>query len=350
MPDGAPFLYGTNLIPIAAPSALALTCLGAGLVTAAGPASFPARYFTGGTTSARLLRTFVPLTLVVIFASSVLAHGIAVATGASETILVSASIVVFSVLTGYVVFGVSRRLGGDLEREEQERKRVETALATANKKLNILSSVTRHDILNQLTAIQSYLELYHKDCRGDTKAEEYFLRLMDISKTIGNQITFTGFYQELGVKAPVWQRVGDVARAASGSGGFGSIRFTIEDIQLEVFADPLLEKVFFNLYDNSLRHGEHVTGIRVSVMEPGGEFIIVVEDNGVGIPAKDKERIFERGVGKNTGLGLFLAREILAITSMTIRETGEPGKGARFEILVPEGACLPGTTDPEWYR
>jgi signal transduction histidine kinase len=338
---GAPFLYGTSLIPVAAPTALALTCLGAGMITAAGPASFPARYFTGRTTSARLLRTFVPLTLVVIFADSVLSHEISAATGTSETILVSASIVIFSVLTGYVVFGVSKRLGGDLELEEQERVRAETALATANKKLNILSSVTRHDILNQLTAIQSYLELYHQDCRGGKKEEEYFTRLMGISKTIGDQITFTGFYQELGVKAPVWQRVKDVALAASRSGGFGSTRFTIEDIYLEIFADPLLENVFFNLYDNSLRHGEHVTGIRVSVIYPAKDCIIVVEDNGIGVPAQDKERIFERGVGKHTGLGLFLAREILAITGMTIRENGEPGKGARFEILVPRDACRP---------
>ena len=64
--------------------------------------------------------------------------------------------------------------------------------------------------------------------------------------------------------------------------------------------------------------------------------IINFEDNGVGIPTDEKEQIFERGYGKNTGLGLFLASEILSITGMTIRETGEPGKGARFEIAVPK--------------
>ena len=35
--------------------------------------------------------------------------------------------------------------------------------------------------------------------------------------------------------------------------------------------------------------------------------------------------------------GLYLMREILAITGITIRETGEPGKGARFEMVVPKG-------------
>jgi len=42
--------------------------------------------------------------------------------------------------------------------------------------------------------------------------------------------------------------------------------------------------------------------------------------------------------GEVSGLGLFLSREILAITGITITETGKPGTGARFEILVPKGA------------
>ena len=57
--------------------------------------------------------------------------------------------------------------------------------------------------------------------------------------------------------------------------------------------------------------------------------------NGEGIPAAYKEKCFERGVGKNTGWGLFLVREILAVTRITIAETGEPGKGARFEMHIP---------------
>jgi signal transduction histidine kinase len=62
-----------------------------------------------------------------------------------------------------------------------------------------------------------------------------------------------------------------------------------------------------------------------------------VEDNGIGIPPGEKEKIFEKGIGKNTGLGLFLAKEILSITGITIRENGTPGKGAMFEITVPKG-------------
>ncbi len=66
--------------------------------------------------------------------------------------------------------------------------------------------------------------------------------------------------------------------------------------------------------------------------------MVIYEDNGGGIPAEHKEAIFERRFFKHTGFGLFLSRTILGITGMTIRETGIPGNGARFEISVRTGA------------
>ncbi len=65
--------------------------------------------------------------------------------------------------------------------------------------------------------------------------------------------------------------------------------------------------------------------------------MIWYEDDGGGIATEEKEKVFEKGFGKNTGLGLFLIREILSITGITIIETGEPGVGVRFEIIVPPG-------------
>ncbi len=104
---------------------------------------------------------------------------------------------------------------------------------------------------------------------------------------------------------------------------------------VEIFADPLIEKVFSNLIENALRYGETATTITFSLKQDGEAYTLLCEDDGVGIPADEKEKIFTYAHGMNTGLGLFLAREILAITGITIRETGTPGSGARFEILCP---------------
>jgi signal transduction histidine kinase len=98
----------------------------------------------------------------------------------------------------------------------------------------------------------------------------------------------------------------------------------------------MLEKVFFNLFDNAIRHGGHVTTIMIRCDPRGEELVIVIEDDGVGIPLDEKQKIFRKGFGKHTGYGLFLVREILAITNIEIHETGRHGSGARFEITIPK--------------
>jgi signal transduction histidine kinase len=108
---------------------------------------------------------------------------------------------------------------------------------------------------------------------------------------------------------------------------------------LRVWADAICTRVAAGLIENVLRHGVSATTVRFSAEETGdGALLIVCEDDGVGVPADAKERIFERGYGANSGLGLFLAREALGLTGIAITETGRPGAGARFEILVPAGS------------
>ena len=160
-------------------------------------------------------------------------------------------------------------------------------------------------------------------------------KIESVTNIIKSQVEFTRVYQNLGTKEPEWQKPGKILSSVPHTDAI-IIRSELGD--LEVFADLMLEKVFQNLIDNSLRHGGNVSEIRVQSRTGPDGLTIIFEDNGIGIPGKEKEKIFGRGYGKNTGLGLFLAREILGITGITIRETGEAGKGARFEILVPENA------------
>ncbi|PKL65975.1 MAG: hypothetical protein CVV32_01955 [Methanomicrobiales archaeon HGW-Methanomicrobiales-3] len=214
------------------------------------------------------------------------------------------------------------------------KKKTEEALIEANRKLKLLNSVTRHDITNQLLALNGFLQVASSRTT-DPVMVDYLAKFQRIAETISSHIEFTRAYQELGINVPAWLQVADVIRKTPGSHPVscdGSCQ------KIEIFSDPMLERVFFNLFENSVRHGEHVTGIVVRC-EPAGENLrIIIEDDGVGIPQSDKAKIFNRGFGKNTGLGLFLVREILTITGITIEETGTPGNGARFEMLVPKGA------------
>jgi hypothetical protein len=116
------------------------------------------------------------------------------------------------------------------------------------------------------------------------------------------------------------------------------IEIAIDLPEVGVFADPLLKKVFYNLVENSVRHGEKLTRILISSAGNPRGLSIIFEDDGVGVAENVKEKIFRRKHFKNTGFGLFLSREILGITSIAICENGIPGQGARFEIRVPGGA------------
>jgi PAS domain S-box-containing protein len=226
-----------------------------------------------------------------------------------------------------------RALQQELENHNKELVRFNEALAQANEKLNILSSITRHDILNKITALLAYLEL-SQELTSDPTLLEYFHKEIDTIQAIERQIDFTRYYQDIGVRAPEWQDVRLTIIRAAAQLPLRAVSLTVQFEGISVFADPLIEKVFYNLMENAVRHGEHVTAITYTAMENEEGLAIIYDDDGVGIPQENKEKIFIRGFGRHTGLGLFLIREILSITGMTIAETGEFGKGARFEIRV----------------
>ena len=219
-----------------------------------------------------------------------------------------------------------------------ERKRAEDALRLVNRKLNLLSGITRHDIKNQLLVLNGFLEISKKYAGDAAKMSEFIEKEMKIAKTMDRQIAFTKEYEAIGVNTPVWQDCHILFETASNQVPPGKIMVKNDfPAGVEIFADPLIVKVFYNLLDNAVRYGGKITTTRFFAKEDTGAHILVCEDDGDGVPAEEKEQIFERGFGKNTGMGLFLAREILSITGITIRETGEPGKGARFEIRVLKG-------------
>jgi signal transduction histidine kinase len=215
-------------------------------------------------------------------------------------------------------------------------KKAQVDLEEVQNKLSILSSVTRHDVLNNLTAMDMYLEL----CRqrvSDTSALGYIGRLQETSSTIRSHIDFMRYYEETGGKDPAWYDLRTTVLDATDTHSFRDVNVELDGMDVELYADPLIGKVFYNLIDNAVTHGEHVTRCVVTANQTAEGLIITFADDGCGILPGYKEKIFTQGFGTQTGLGLFLIRRILSITDITIRETGTEGVGARFEIVVPKG-------------
>jgi PAS domain S-box-containing protein len=221
-------------------------------------------------------------------------------------------------------------------RDITERKQTEEALYASNQKLRLLTSLTRHDVMNKLVAIHLLhdITLEESDLR---KKDEYIIKAREITGQVEEIIKFTREYEDFGSVSSRWQQVKSlIIHAASETVHTGiPIEVTIPP-DIEIFADPIIRKVFTTLIENAVRHAGNHTRIIFSCSTSDSHLIIFCEDDGVGIPSEEKELIFAHGFGKHTGMGLFLAREILAITGLSIREIGDPRKGARFEILVPD--------------
>lgn len=220
-----------------------------------------------------------------------------------------------------------------------DRKKAEATLKEVNKKLNLLGSITRHDILNQITVAQGYMEIIDMDglVEKGTKLSEYCGKVADAVETIKKQILFTKDYKDMGEQSPEWYNIGRIIEDNYRSSGYRSVKLVNETGDLEIFADPLFGKVIYNLFDNAVKHGEKITTIKFYFRRSGEDLDLICEDDGIGVPDEVKEKIFRREYYKNTGLGLFLSREILSITGLTIEETGRYGEGARFVIHIPKG-------------
>jgi PAS domain S-box-containing protein len=224
-----------------------------------------------------------------------------------------------------------------VSRDITERKREKEALTQARKKLNVLNAITFSDIRNTIFSLRGYLQL-EKSMQADEHPQRFNDREIELVQVVADSLKYAELFQSLGLKSPVWQNVGQSFLLGISHLDISNLSRRLDVDNVEVYADPMLEHVFLALADNIREHAPTATDYSFTYTENLQGLVLVFTDNGPGIPASSKEKIFEREYGRRHGIGLYLSREILSITGISIRETGEEGKGARFEILVPPGA------------
>ena len=206
----------------------------------------------------------------------------------------------------------------------------EMSLYQANTKLAFLNTIIREDILNQLTQLNSDL--------GSVGYKPDIEKMRTTVNRIRRQIKFTKEYQDIGANAPEWQNVADTIMRAKVGVDLGKVTFDLEIGDVEIYADRLLEKAFFYLISNAVKHGgEKLSKIRFYSKMSENTLVIFCQDDGVGMPADRKSFLIPKVSGSPVGYGLFLIKEILDMTGISIRETGISAVGARMEIHVPPG-------------
>ena len=105
---------------------------------------------------------------------------------------------------------------------------------------------------------------------------------------------------------------------------------------LDCLRGLLLGQLFYNLLDNSIKHGEPVSKIRMYYKESEDGLKLIYEDDGVGITKSDKKKIFGEDHGTGTRIGLRMIKIMCNIYGWTIQETGKKGKGAQFTFTIPK--------------
>jgi len=225
----------------------------------------------------------------------------------------------------------------ELKRTEAAMKEMMQKLATMNEKLRVVGSLTRHDVRNKLSVVTGNVFLTKRRLPDNSEVLDYLHDIDSACQQIIEIFDFAHSYEMLGDEELKNVDVDEtVEKAVSLFSDLKGVKVSNECQGLTVLADSLLERLFYNLIDNSLKYGEKITQIRVYYEESDHDQLkLIYQDDGRGIPFGEKPKLFKEGYGKGTGYGLYLIKKMMEVYGWTIQETGEPGRGARFTIIIP---------------
>jgi PAS domain S-box-containing protein len=228
----------------------------------------------------------------------------------------------------------------ELKTAESAMKEMMQKIVMMNEKLRVVGGLTRHDVKNKLSIITGNTYLNKLRLTDRREVIESFGDVESAIDAIVRIFDFARDYERLGVEELTYVDAQDaIKKAFSFFSDLRGVKIANECHGLTVFADSMLAQLFYNLIDNSLKYGEKITQIKIHY-EKGqeGQLRLVYEDDGVGISKDAKSKIFSEGysTGKGSGYGLYLIKKMMEVYGWTILETGEPGKGAQFTIIIPK--------------
>jgi signal transduction histidine kinase len=220
-----------------------------------------------------------------------------------------------------------------------------------------LSNVS-HELRTPLTIIQGYLEALTDGSAGD-QAPQFLRVARDQCQRLGRLIdqTLEVSRLERGVaqRHLQWSPVA-LGRVLRGVLTVLRQEIILKELQVRDHVDPqlpmmrgderLLKMLLHNVLENAVKFTPKGGAVEVAIGADHRGLVVSVRDSGIGIAAEHHEHIFEKFYTVNggltrtqggTGIGLYLAREVVAIHNGSIHVESAPGSGTRFEVRLPLG-------------
>jgi signal transduction histidine kinase/ligand-binding sensor domain-containing protein/DNA-binding response OmpR family regulator len=275
--------------------------------------------------------------------------------------------IIYALLAGAILFA-ARRL--TIQRAHmrfqlaQQKKEAERIHELDLLKLKFFTNVS-HEFRTPLSLIMAPVEKMLKQTHEPEQKKQYQLiyrnarrllalvnQLLDFRKLEMRELRL---YPSLG---DIVSFVKEVSHSFTDMAGAKHINFNFTtDIQsLQISFDPdKLERILFNLLSNAFKFTPEHGNIQVIVSMQSQYVSIQVKDSGIGIPAEDQEKIFERFfqhdvpgsiLNQGSGIGLAISKEFARLHQGTISVTSEPGQGTCFTVLLPVTGPAAETTTP----
>jgi signal transduction histidine kinase len=225
-------------------------------------------------------------------------------------------------------------------------------LKRSNAELEQFAYVASHDLQEPLRMVASYLQLLERRYKSflDDEADKFIAYAVDGAKRMQQLISDLLAYSRVTTRGKAFQRT-DVEEVLSTA--IGNLRMAIEESDAQVIHDPLptvtadagqLVQVFQNLVGNAIKYRkDDPPRVHISARQQNGQWVVSVQDNGIGIEPKYFDRIFAifqrlhgKGQYSGTGIGLALCKRIVERHRGEIWVESEPGKGSTFFVALPE--------------
>jgi two-component system, sensor histidine kinase and response regulator len=268
-------------------------------------------------------------------------------------------------------FGISRDVTAQVRAEEALTRQAQQ-LSTQNERLRELDEMkdefiglVSHELRTPLTSIIGYVKLLRDKRVSELHADHYADVIQWNSQRLLRLVEDLLFLsQNHPGKMAVELRSTDLSKIAASAVEEMRPEAERRHIDLALSAGPgprlpvdaaRIAQLLGNLISNAVKFTKEGGKVQVGVGTEGGRAVLTVADTGIGIPAADRERIFDRFFRSaianrqaipGTGLGLTIARDIAAAHDGTITVESDEGRGSTFKIWLPlRPAPVPGTAD-----